>query len=40
MQSKKKADKAYYWIVTKNNEWQGFNPKRFSTYLIKQFYQF
>ena len=26
---KEKADKAYYCIVAKNKEWQGFNPKTF-----------
>ena len=36
---KEKADKAYCYIVAKNKEWQGFNPKKhFSTYFIIQFY--
>ena len=36
---KEKADKAYYSIVSKSKEWQGFNPKTFFISLTIQFYQ-
>ena len=36
---KEKANKAYYSIVARSEEWQGFNPKTFFHISIIRFFQ-